>query len=163
MKCEKLSRKSRKRYFFPFNARRESWWYLFSINFSLFSSLVNFYCAEICLPTAYFTSSQCAKMQFPQIQVVFFKTPGFFCCHKSLSPTSANILSHCPWALQSAATVYWRVFCGYCIHRSIQWILWFMPPHSLILKNKMAATGISLKVIYIFYWLFLIGRGWISS
>ena len=29
---------------------------------------------------------------------------------------------------------------------------------SLILKNKMAATGISLKIIYFFYWLVLIGE-----
>ena len=28
---------------------------------------------------------------------------------------------------------------------------------SLILKNKMAVAGISLKIIYIFYWLFLKG------
>ena len=30
--------------------------------------------------------------------------------------------------------------------------------YSLILKNEMATAGISLKIIYIFNWLFLIGR-----
>ena len=48
----------------------------------------------------------CAKTRFPQIPVIFFERPAGFHCHKCPSPTFANIWSHCPWALQSAAPVY---------------------------------------------------------
>ena len=81
--------------------------YPFSTNFPYFSSYVTFYCNEICLPTTYFTSSRCVlKCGFPKFGLFFSKRPAGFHCCKRPSPTFANIWSHCPWALQSAAPVY---------------------------------------------------------
>ena len=88
-----------------------NWWnminlYPFSTNFPYFSSYVTVYCNEICLPTAYFTSSRCVlKCGFPKFGLFFSKRPAGFHCCKRPSPTFANIWSHCPWALQSAAPV----------------------------------------------------------
>ena len=78
----------------------------FQQNFPYFSSYDNFYCIEICLPTAYFTSSRCVlKRGLPKFGLFFSKRPAGFHCRKRPSPTFTNIWSHCPWALQSAATV----------------------------------------------------------
>ena len=78
----------------------------FQLKFPYFSSYDNFYCIEICLPTAYFTSSLCVlKRGFPKFGLFFSKRPAGFHCRKRPSPTFTNIWSHCPWALQSAATV----------------------------------------------------------
>ena len=52
----------------------------FQQNFPYFSSYVNFYCIEICLPTAYLTSSLCVlKCGFPKLGLFF--SNGFH-CHK---------------------------------------------------------------------------------
>ena len=78
----------------------------FQQKFPYFSSYDNFYCIEICLPTAYFTSSRCVlKRGFLKFGLFFSKHPAGFHCCKRPSPTFTNIWSHCPWALQSAATV----------------------------------------------------------
>ena len=78
----------------------------FQQKFPYFSSYDTFYCIEICLPTAYFTSSRCVlKRGFPKFGLFFLKRPAGFHCCKRPSPTFTNIWSHCPWALQSAATV----------------------------------------------------------
>ena len=78
----------------------------FQQNFPYFSSYDNFYCIEICLPTVYFTSSRCVlKRGLPKFRLFFSKRPAGFHCRKRPSPTFTNIWSHCPWALQSAATV----------------------------------------------------------
>ena len=82
----------------------------FQPNFPYFSSYGNFYCIEICLPTVYFTSSQCVlKCGFPKFGLFFLKPPAGFHCHKCLFPTFTNIWSHCPWALLSAALVYYTI------------------------------------------------------
>ena len=48
----------------------------FQQNFPYFSSYDNFYCIEICLPTAYFTSSRCVlKRGFPKFGL-FFRNAG---------------------------------------------------------------------------------------
>ena len=79
----------------------------FQQKFPYFSSYDNFYCIEICLSTAYFTSSRCVlKSGFRKFGLFFSKRPAGFHCCKRPSPTFTNIWSHCPWALQSAATVY---------------------------------------------------------
>ena len=81
----------------------------FQQNFPYFSSYDNFYCIEICLPTAYFTFSRCVlKRGLPKFGLFFSKRPAGFHCRKRPSPTFTNIWSHCPWALQSAATVCWN-------------------------------------------------------
>ena len=78
----------------------------FQQKFPYFSSYDNFYCIEICLPTAYFTSSRCVlKHGFPKFGLFFSKRPAGFHCRKRPTPPFTNIWSHCPWALQSAATV----------------------------------------------------------
>ena len=78
----------------------------FQQKFPYFSSYDNFYCIEICLPTAYFTSSRCVlKHGFPKFGLFFSKLPAGFHCRKRPTPPFTNIWSHCPWALQSAATV----------------------------------------------------------
>ena len=83
----------------------------FQQNFPYFSSYDNFYCIEICLPTAYSTSSRCVlKRGFPKFGLCFSKHPTGFHCHKRPSPTFANIWSHCPWVLQSVAPVIFFSF-----------------------------------------------------
>ena len=89
----------------------------FQQKFPYFSSYDNFYCIEICLPTAYFTSSRCVlKRGFPKFGLFFSKCPAGFYCRKRPTPPFTNIWSHCPWALQSAATVIygnWYIICKY--------------------------------------------------
>ena len=47
--------------------------------FPYFSNYVTFYCAETCLPTAYFTSSRyILKRGFLKFGLFFFETPGWF-------------------------------------------------------------------------------------
>ena len=78
----------------------------FQHKFPYFSDYVTFYCAEICLPTAYFTSSRyILKRGFPKFGLFFLKRPAGFHCHKRPCPTFVNIWLYCPWALQSAAPV----------------------------------------------------------
>ena len=82
----------------------------FQQNFPYFSSHDKFYCINISLPTAYFTSSRCVlKHGFPKFGLFFLKRPAGFHCRKRPSPTFANIWSHCPWALQSTAPVISQV------------------------------------------------------
>ena len=49
------------------------------------------------------------KRGFPKFGLFFSKCPAGFHCRKRPSPTFANIWSHCPWALQSAAPVTYSV------------------------------------------------------
>ena len=88
----------------------------FQQKFPYFSNYVTFYCAEICLPTAYFTSSRyILKRGFLKFGLFFPKhLAGFHCC-KRPSPTFANIWSHCPWALQSATPVVTTLREGYTL------------------------------------------------
>ena len=78
----------------------------FHQKFPYFSNYVTFYCAEICLPKAYFTSSRyILKRGFPKFGLFFSKHPASFHCRKCPFPTFANIWLHYPWALESAAPV----------------------------------------------------------
>ena len=94
----------------PYKPNNRSNWLIyihFQHKFPYFSNYVTFYCGEICLPTAYFTSSRyILKRGFLKFRLFFLKHPAGFHCRKRPSPTFANIWSHCPWALHNAAPVY---------------------------------------------------------
>ena len=106
----------------------------FQQKFPYFSSYDNFYCIEICLPTAYFTSSRCVlKRGYPKFGLFFSKRPAGFHCRKRPTPPFTNIWSHCPWALQSAATVK---------HQTPDWSKVSLYPLPIFLsKNQLDTEG----------------------
>ena len=66
----------------------------FQQKFPYFSNYVTFYCAEICLPTAYFTSSQyILKHGFPKFGLFLSKHPAGFHYCESAHPQS-YVIAH---------------------------------------------------------------------
>ena len=66
----------------------------FQENFPYFSSYDNFYCIEICLPTAYFTSSRCVlKCGFPKFGL-FFRNARLVFIVVNAHPQLLQIFAH---------------------------------------------------------------------